>query len=261
MKKIQTKQKLNYQQAFKTMWQYLRLYHKQTVFVIISAILIALFNGAIIIGQYFFQKYLIDLINNGSDQQSTIAGFAAILFSTIIVVLVLFIIQSIVMTKVAHHVGKTIRSDLYTKLLELKLAYFDQNPSGDIMAKLTNDVNNITNALSQNITQFMINATQITIMLIAMFIFSPILATVALLLTPVQIFVVFILFKKAQPNFAKKQQALGDLNGFIEETISGQIIINHFNQQQATLRAFQTKSNYIQKLDQQSLTLASLVNP
>ena len=264
MKRTATKHqrpKVNYKKSFKYLWEYLKLYKGQFIFVLVSSILISIFNAGVIIGQYFFQKELMNLIGSDNNSDKLIFGFSALLFSSIAMIAILFVMQVFVMNKIAQYAGKQIRKDLYYKILELKLAYFDQNPSGDIMSKLTNDINNITNALAQNVTQFMVNVSQIIIMLVAMFIFSPILAAIALAFTPIQLLVVILLFRKAQPNFAKKQQALGDINGFIEETISGQKVINNFNKQAPTIAVFQTKNEKIQKLDQQTQRLSSWVSP
>ena len=254
--------KVDYKKSFIYLWDYIKIYKGQFIFVMISSILISIFNAGVILGQYFFQKYLGQIVAGQAQNETTnIIMFAVFIFLAILIIAGLFIFQVFVMTKVAQYSGKQIRKDLYFKLLELKLAYFDQNPSGDIMSKLTNDVNNITNALSQNVTQFMVNMSQIIIMLGSMFVFSPILASIALAFTPIQLIVVVLLFRKAQPNFAKKQKALGDINGFIEETISGQKVINNFNKQQPTIDAFEIKNVRIQKLDQQTQLLSSLVSP
>ena len=254
--------KVDYKKSFIYLWDYIKIYKGQFIFVMISSILISIFNAGVILGQYFFQKYLGQIVAGQAQNETTnIIMFAVFIFLAIFIIAGLFIFQVFVMTKVAQYSGKQIRKDLYFKLLELKLAYFDQNPSGDIMSKLTNDVNNITNALSQNVTQFMVNMSQIIIMLGSMFVFSPILASIALAFTPIQLIVVVLLFRKAQPNFAKKQKALGDINGFIEETISGQKVINNFNKQQPTIDAFEIKNVRIQKLDQQTQLLSSLVSP
>ena len=266
MKKLQhskdQRPKVDYKKSFIYLWDYIKIYKGQFIFVMISSILISIFNAGVILGQYFFQKYLGQIVAGQAQNETTnIIMFAVFIFLAILIIAGLFIFQVFVMTKVAQYSGKQIRKDLYFKLLELKLAYFDQNPSGDIMSKLTNDVNNITNALSQNVTQFMVNMSQIIIMLGSMFVFSPILASIALAFTPIQLIIVVLLFRKAQPNFAKKQKALGDINGFIEETISGQKVINNFNKQQPTIDAFEIKNVRIQKLDQQTQLLSSLVSP
>lgn len=238
------------------------MYKGQFLFVVVSSILISIINAGIIIGQYYFMDYLTKAVRAKLDNEfQNVIIYSALLFSGIIFVLILFVLQVLAMTKIAQISGKQIRKDLYFKILELKLSYFDQNPSGDIMSRLTNDVNNITNALTQNVTQFMINITQIIIMLVSMFIFSPILASIALAFAPVQLIVVIFLFKKAQPNFAKKQAKLGELNGFIEETISGQKVINNFNKQEPTIEAFQVKNHAIRKIDNQTQRLSSLASP
>ena len=257
----QPKVKINYKKSFLYLWDYIKIYKGQFIFVLVSSILISVFNAGIIIGQYYFQTYLNQIVlGELNNDVARVASFGALIFGAIALIATLFVVQVVVMNKIAQFSGKQIRKDLYYKILELKLAYFDQNPSGDIMSKLTNDVNNITNALAQNVTQFMINVSQILIMLVAMFIFSPILAAIALAFAPVQLAVVILLFQKAQPNFAKKQAALGNINGFIEETISGQKVINNFNKQAPTIAMFQTKNFKIQKLDQQTQRLSSWVS-
>jgi ATP-binding cassette subfamily B protein len=165
------------------------------------------------------------------------------------------------MTKLAQKIGKDIRQDLFHKILELKLSYFDSQPSGDIMSKLTNDVNNITNVLTQNVTQFLTNSFQIILMLISMFIFSPILAIIILAIAPIQFSFIILILKKAQPNFLKKQVYIGELNGFVEETISGQKVINNFNKKAETINAFDVYNKKIKAIDTKTSFLSGVVNP
>lgn len=256
------KQKINYKKSFIYLWQYMKVYKNQFLFVVLSSLLISMMNAGVVIGQYYFMRFLTDVIKTKLNNEfRDLVLFSSLLFIAVFFIAILFVLQVKVMTKIAQFSGKQIRKDLYFKILELKLSYFDQNPSGDIMSLLTNDVNNVTNALTQNVTQFMINITQMIIMLISMFIFSPILATITIAFAPVQLIVILLFFKKAQPNFAKKQTKLGQLNGFVEETISGQKVINNFNKQETVIAMFQVKNMEIQKNDNQTQRLSSMVGP
>lgn len=246
--------------SFNYLWFYLKQYKGQFLFVVISSILVSALNAGVIVGQYFFNDFLQKEIGQtGTNHQVII--FMSMLLVGIVSIGIIFVVQTIFMTRIAQYAGKLIRKDLYFKILELKLSYFDQNPSGDIMSRLTNDINNITNALTQNVTQFLINSTQIFFMMLAMFLFSPILASITLAIAPIQIGVVLLLFKRAQPNFLKKQVALGEINGFIEETISGQKVINNFNKKEQVIKAFDVKNNKIKNIDYSTQALSSLVNP
>lgn len=249
--------------AFKYIWHYLKFYKFQFVFVVVACILISFLISGIIIGQYYFMQAMTSILKEQFKPVWTneIILYSIFLLLAVTIMITLNVLQTITMNKVAQFTGRSIRKDLYFKILQLKLSFFDQNPSGDIMSRLTNDVNNITNALAQNVTQFIVNASQIVIMLFTMIMFSPILGLVSLVFFPIQIGVILLLFKKSQPNFIKKQTALGDINGFIEETISGQKVINNFNKQQPTIEKFQQKNQIIRKIDYSTQTLSNFTGP
>ena len=270
MSKQVTKQKNSakerYIKPMKFIFHYLRENQKTLIFVVLISFIISLGTCGTTILQYYFMEFITKTLPpEGSGKTSSTDTIALTYFisllSIVIVSSILYVIQSVVMTKVAQRAGKHLRKDLYFKLLELKLQYFDSTPSGDIMSRLTNDINNITMALTQNVTQFFINFTQMLFFLVALLLFAPILGVIAICFVPLQLSVVYVLFKKAQPNFYKKQVALGDINGFIEETISGQKIINNFNKQELIVKQFSVKNEEMRKITYKTDLLSSLSNP
>lgn len=270
MSKQVTNQKISakerYIKPMKFILHYLRENQKTLIFIVLISFIISLGTCGTTILQYYFMEFITKTLPpEGSGKTystDTIAlTYFISLLSIVIVSSILYVIQSVVMTKVAQRAGKHLRKDLYFKLLELKLQYFDSTPSGDIMSRLTNDINNITVALTQNVTQFFINFTQMLFFLVALLLFAPILGVIAICFVPIQLSVVYILFKKAQPNFYKKQVALGDINGFIEETISGQKIINNFNKQELIVKQFSVKNEEMRKITYKTDLLSSLSNP
>lgn len=271
MKKNNLKQKKNekisfkdrYGTSFKFLWQYLKAYKKSFLFVLISSFFISLLTSSIVITEYYFVKFINENIGNGKTPSENMIAitFLISLLIVLLFALVLYILQTVTMTKIAQYSSKRLRKDLYFKILELKLQYFDSTPSGDVMSRLTNDVNNITMALTQNVTQFLICFSQILFFWLALLVFSPLMGLVALLFVPAQLSVVYMLFKKAQPNYMKKQIALGDLNGFAEESISGQKVINNFNKQHLAITTFENKVENIRKIDYKANLLSSLSNP
>lgn len=259
--KIPFKQK--YGVPIKFLWQYIKKYKSTFIVVVISSIIAALFVAGVTIGNYYLMKTITKYFDQGKTDQnnSNILYFFIMLIFVLIISLFFYIVQTSLMTYVAQYASKALRKDLYFKLLQLRLQYFDSTPSGDIMSRLTNDINNITTMLTQNITQFFSLTTQMILFTIVLLLFSPILSLVIFVIVPIQLIVIFIFYKKAQPNFIKKQVSLGDLNGFVEETISGQKVINNFNKQELFVSRFSTKNNEIKRISYVSDLLSTLTNP
>ena len=135
------------------------------------------------------------------------------------------------MAKLSQKVGYKIRRKLFYKIQKLPVKYFDQNSSGDLMSRFTNDVNNITNAMSENLTVLINGIFLMISMFITMFLLSPYLALITIAIIPFMIVSILSVVNKARPSFAKNQKYIGELNGYAEEVISGQSIINLYKQE------------------------------
>ena len=254
-----------YVEPFKFLWKYIKVYKFLFIFVVVGMLFVSLINCGVSIGQYFFTKYISDTllkVNGKNDSTNHIVlVFMICLVVAVLVSTILYAFQSIFMTKIAQYSSKYLRKDLYFKILDLKLKFFDSNPSGDIMSRLTNDVNNITIALTQNVVQFIVNFSQIFFFLIALLVFSPIMGSISLCFIPIQLSVIILFFKKAQPNFFKKQILLGEINGYVEETISGQKVINNFNKQEFVIKNFKNKNDQITNISYKANLFSNLSNP
>lgn len=254
-----------YVEPFKFLWKYIKVYKFLFIFVVVGMLFVSLINCGVSIGQYFFTKYISDTllkVNGKNDSTNqTVLIFMICLVVAVLVSTILYAFQSVFMTKIAQYSSKYLRKDLYFKILDLKLKFFDSNPSGDIMSRLTNDVNNITIALTQNVVQFIVNFSQIFFFLIALLVFSPIMGLISLCFIPIQLSVIILFFKKAQPNFFKKQILLGEINGYVEETISGQKVINNFNKQEFVIKNFKNKNDQITNISYKANLFSNLSNP
>lgn len=138
-------------------------------------------------------------------------------------------VQNILMIATAQKTAADIRRDLFANLQKLPLRYFDTHSSGDLMSRLTNDVDNINQVLSQGVVQLFSGIVMVVGMLIAMLLLNPLLTLIALLTTPLMFIGTKFIAAKTQPYFTAQQQELGQLNGFIEETISGQKVVKLFS--------------------------------
>ena len=141
-------------------------------------------------------------------------------------------IQNRFMVRLAQTTTLDIRKDLFKNMGQLPLKYYDSHSSGDLMSRLTNDIDNINMTLAQSVTQLFSGVISIVGMLIAMLLLSPILTLIGLVTTPIMFVVMRLIVKRTQPYFIKQQKELGNLNGYIEEMISGQKAILLFSKEE-----------------------------
>ncbi|AKB43819.1 Lipid A export ATP-binding/permease protein MsbA [Methanosarcina vacuolata Z-761] len=163
-----------------------------------------------------------------------IAGLARICIVMVLIYLVAVFstyMQNSLMIRVAQKTSANIRSDLFSSLQKLPLKYFDTHSSGDLMSRLTNDVDNINLTLSQSVVQLFSGVVSVVGMLVAMLLLSPLLTLIGLLTMPLMFFTSKALAVKSQKFFKKQQSELGRLNGYIEEMVSGQKVIKVFSRE------------------------------
>lgn len=146
--------------------------------------------------------------------------------------------QNSVMIKISQRVSAKIRKELFISFQKLPLKYFDNNSSGDLMSRLTNDVDNINTTLSQSVTQLFSGIINIIGMFIAMILLSPILTLIGMITIPLTFITTKILAKKTQGFFVKQQRELGNLNGYIEEMVSGQKVVLLFSEEEKVKEEF-----------------------
>jgi ATP-binding cassette subfamily B multidrug efflux pump len=142
------------------------------------------------------------------------------------------LIQNRFMINIAQTTSASIRSDLFSNMQKLPLNYYDTHSSGDLMSRLTNDVDNINMTLSQSITQLFSGIINIVGMFIAMLILSPILTLIGMLTTPLMFILTKFIVKHTQPYFISQQKELGNLNSYVEEMISGQKAVLLFSKEE-----------------------------
>lgn len=173
--------------------------------------------------------------------KKNIAGLTVIceiLLAMYLVSVVSTYLQNLLMIGVAQRTSSDIRKDLFSSLQMLPLRYFDTHSSGDLMSRLTNDVDNINTTLSQSIVQLFSGIINILGMLIAMLLLSPVLMVIGLLTVPMMFLGTMVIAKKTQPHFIAQQKELGNLNGYIEEIVSGQKTVKLFSREKEVEETF-----------------------
>ncbi|WP_413536747.1 ABC transporter ATP-binding protein [Carnobacterium divergens] len=145
---------------------------------------------------------------------------------------------SFIMTNVVQHTMRDLRSDIDNKINRLPVSYFDKNQQGNILSRVTNDVDAISNAMQQSLIQI-VNSVMGIVFAVGMMLYISIpLAIIILLIIPTSIFISKAVVKKSQPYFKGQQKALGELNGFVQESYSGFSVIKLYGKEADTLSNF-----------------------
>ena len=132
----------------------------------------------------------------------------------------------------------TLREQVQAKLSRLPLGYFDRQPRGEILSRVTNDIDNLAQSLQQSLSQVVTSLLTIVGVLAAMFWISWLLALIALVTVPVSVRIVTWIGKRAQPQFVRQWSTTGKLNGHIEENFTGHSLVKVFGQSEASLATF-----------------------
>lgn len=170
-------------------------------------------------------------------------------------------LQSYLMAGMAQYAVRDIRTDLFARLQTLPVRYFDQRPHGEIMSRLTNDVENISNILASSFSQLISSVLNLVGIVIFMFILNVPLAVISLVVMPVTFFLTRFIARHTRQGFRQTQQALGTLNGIIEETITGERTVKAFVREKTTVEEFSQVNRQLQKVSLRARIFAGFMGP
>jgi ATP-binding cassette subfamily B protein len=165
------------------------------------------------------------------------------------------------MARVSQQALQQMRRDLFEHLQRLSLRFFDHNPAGDLMSRLTNDIDAINQAVSQNVTSIIASVLSMIGILIAMFVLNPWLALASLLVVPIMFWFTNFISKYTRRGFRELQKDLGQLNATMEEAISGQRVIKAFRRNQSVIETFRQHNQAVFKASVYANTYAMLLMP
>ncbi|HCE18518.1 MAG TPA: multidrug ABC transporter ATP-binding protein [Anaerolinea thermolimosa] len=169
--------------------------------------------------------------------------------------------QTYLMAGVAQRAVRDMRRDLFDHLLVLPLRFFDQRAHGDLMSRLTNDMENISNILASSFSQLVSSIFGLVGVLIIIFMLNVPLAVVSLLVMPLTYLLTRAIAKRTRQGFRETQQTLGALNGIIEETITGLRTIKAFAREEATVEQFSGINQRLKKVALRARVLTSFMGP
>lgn len=170
-------------------------------------------------------------------------------------------LQTYVMIHVAMKTIRTLRLELFKKLQILTVKFFDQHALGDLMSRVTNDIDNLNTALAQSVTQIVSSILTVIGVSIAMFALSWQLAIVTLIIIPLIVFTTKQIVKRSSKNYAARQRDLGKLNGTIEEMITGAEVVTLFGKEQQAIETFRLQNNNLRNSAQRAEITSGLLGP
>lgn len=252
------KEKHLQRKVIKRIWSYLRKYPLQLVVVMVSILLQSGINLALPVAiKIAIDDYInIDVVNI----QAILLIFASVVIATIVMAISAYA-NRVIMGLVASRVTKDIRKDAYNKLQELPIKYYDQNPHGDIMSVLTNDIETINQAFYQVIPQIISSLVMFLGAIILMFFTQVYLTLVALSILPVAFFIIIFITKRAFTHFRVTQKSLGELNGILEEDISGLKAVKLYNQEVEMISKFEKTNQELTKATYKANVYSGLMMP
>lgn len=170
-------------------------------------------------------------------------------------------LQQYTMAGVAQNTVYRLRRNIDTKLARLPLKYYDNHPHGDILSRVTNDVDNIAHTLQQSITQVIHAVVTVIGVLIMMFSISPLLSWISLAIIPLSLLVTMFVVRRSQKYFIAQWDSTGALNGHIEEAFTGHNIIEAFNQQDKTIERFDEENERVYEASFKAQFISGIIRP
>lgn len=151
---------------------------------------------------------------------------------------VMQLIQGLIMSNISQTVSYRLRKDIAAKINRLPMNYFDRKTNGEVLSRVTNDVDTLGMSLNQSITQIITSVTTLIGILIMMLTISPMLTLVAIAILPVSGIIMGFVMKHSQKYFTQQQEYLGHVNGQVEEIYGGHMVVKAFNREKASVEEF-----------------------
>lgn len=245
---------------------YLGAYKIALVFVVIFALGGTIFN---IIGPKVLSQATTELFTGLVAKVNGTGGinFDAIL-SILLVTLAIYcvsalcsLVQSWVMSGVTQRISYKMRQDIAEKINRMPFGFFDKNSLGDTLSRITNDVDTLGMSLNQSLTQMITSVATIIGVLVMMLSINVVMTLVTLLLLPISGCLIVFFVKRSQKHFVAQQNLLGEVNGVVEEAISGHTIVKAFNRQEETIKNFDESNERLYNAARQSLFISSFMKP
>ena len=170
-------------------------------------------------------------------------------------------VQGWIMTGVSQQLCWRMRRDIIAKINRMPMRYFESRTVGEVLSRVTNDVDTLGQSLNQSVTQLITSVTTIVGVVIMMLTINPLLTGVTVLLLPLSLGLILLVVSRSQKFFKAQQEYLGTINGQVEETFSGHSVVRAFNREQAVIEAFGRTNEKLYESAWKSQFFAGLMQP
>ena len=230
--------------AMKKIIKYISRYKFRLILMLIFAVAGTVFN---IVGPKILGKATTELFNGlvakisgtGGIDFGRIGEILAFLMCLYAVSAVCSFVQGMIMTGISNDVGYSLRKEISGKMNRLPLKYYESRPYGEILSRITNDIDTLQMGLNQSITQLITSVTMLIGVFVMMLSINVWMTVVALLILPVSMLIIGKVMKRSQKYFQAQQRYLGEVNGQVEEIYSGHNVVKVFNKEKDVTETFE----------------------
>ena len=256
----------NFKGTMTKLLRYLSRFLPAIITVLVCAAASTVFSifGPKVLGQAttkLFEGVMAMLTGTGGIDFSAIGQILLFLLAIYLISALLSYVQGWVMAGVATKVSYSMRRDISEKIDRMPLSYFDRVPNGEVLSRITNDVDTVTQTLNQSLSQIVTNVTMMVGVLCMMLSISPLMTLVALCILPVSVLIVMNVVKRSQPFFRQQQDYLGHVNGHVEEMYGGHVVVTAFGREEESLGVFDKMNAKLYNAAWKSQFLSGMMMP
>ena len=248
------------------LFAYMKQYHAAVLIVMLCAVASTVFS---VIGPDILGKATTELSNG---LLAKIQGTGSINFTKIgqilLFVLGLYLLSSLfnfvqgwIMSGVTQKICYRMRKDISEKINRMPMKYFESRTVGEVLSRITNDVDTLGQSLNQSVTQLITSIATMIGVLIMMLSISPLMTLIALVILPISGGLIGFVVKHSQKYFVEQQSCLGEINGQVEETYSGHMVIRAFNREEAVEETFSRTNDRLYESAWKSQFISGLLQP
>lgn len=234
----------DFKTAMKRLLNYMRRYRLQLAVMMIFAVGSTIFNivGPKVLGKATTKLYegLVSKISGGAGIDfGKIGEILLIALGLYLISAVFSFIQGFIMTGISNQVTYNLRKDISVKINKIPLKYFESRTHGEILSRITNDIDTLQVSINQSFTQLITSVTMLIGVLVMMLSINVYMTLAAILILPISMMIIGKVMKHSQKYFQQQQKYLGEVNGQVEEIYSGHNVVKAFNKEDAVIREFE----------------------
>ena len=246
--------------------KYIASYKAGIFFVIIAAALSTVFNvvGPKILGKAttaLSEGLMAKISNTGGIDFGYIGKILLFVLGLYVCSAAFSFIQGWIMTGITQKVSYRLRREISEKINRMPMKYFESRTYGEILSRITNDVDTLGNGLNQSITQLITSSATMIGVLVMMLSISPLMTLITLFVLPVSMILMSMVMKHSQKYFKMQQEYLGHVNGLVEETYGGHQVIKVYNKEKSTIEEFNKTNDVLYQSAWKSQFLSGMMHP